>query len=76
MANELTSQNELGLFSSKSMLDILELIFAAAALREALTVTARSVEARRKGMLCTIRLHDNDGSQLEGATAPHIMRNS
>ena len=72
MANELIRQNESGLFSSKSVLNILKLIFAGAPLPEVLTIIARLVEAQGRGMLCTIWLLDKDGRHLRCATAPSL----
>src|SRR6266481_523684 len=68
---ELT-QNESGLFSSESVLNILKLIFAGAPLSEVLTIIARLVEVQGKGMLCTIWLLDKDGRHLHCATAPSL----
>jgi len=72
MANELIPQNESGLFSSESVLNILKLIFAGAPLPEVLTIIARLVETQGRGMLCTIWLLDKDGRHLRCATAPSL----
>jgi hypothetical protein len=53
------AQNELGLFSSESVLNILQLIFAGSPLPEVLTIIARLVESDRKGTLCTRRLSED-----------------
>src|SRR5580693_4579556 len=57
-------QNESGLFSGESVLNILKLIFAGAPLTEVLTIIARLVEAQGKGMFCTIWLLDKKGSMF------------
>jgi signal transduction histidine kinase len=72
MANEFIHQNESGLFSSESVLNILKLIFGGAPLPEVLTIIARLVEAQGRGMLCTIWLLDKDGRHLRCATAPSL----
>src|SRR2546426_12159956 len=58
-------QNESGLFSGDSVLNILKLIFAGAPLTEVLTIIARLVEAQGKGMFCTIWLLDKEGKRSE-----------
>ena len=65
-------QNESGLFSSHSVLEILRMILAGAPLSEVLTIIARLVESRGDGTLCTIWLPDNDGNQLRCAAAPSL----
>jgi len=65
-------QNEPGLFSSESVLDILRLILAGAPLAEVLTIIAQLVESRGDGTLCTIWLPDDDGRQLRCAVAPSL----
>jgi signal transduction histidine kinase len=65
-------QNESGLFSGESVLNILKLIFAGAPLPEVLTIIARLVEAQGKGMYCTIWLLDRDGKYVRCATAPSL----
>src|SRR5260370_23874141 len=65
-------QNESGLFSSESVLNILKLIFAGAPLPEVLTIIARLVEAQGKGMFCTIWLLDKEGKYVRCATAPSL----
>jgi formate hydrogenlyase transcriptional activator len=64
--------NELGLFSSESVLNILRMIFAGAPLAEVLTIIAQLVESRGDGTLCTIWLPDDDGKQLYCAAAPSL----
>src|SRR6266404_958777 len=65
-------QNESGLFSGESVLNILKLIFAGAPLPEVLTIIARLVEAQGKGMFCTIWLLDREGKYVRCATAPSL----
>ena len=72
MANEITRQNNSGLFSGESVLDILKLIFAGAPLSEILTIIARLVEAQGNGMFCTIWLLNEDGRYLHCAAAPGL----
>ena len=64
--------NELGLFSSESVLNILKLIFAGSPLPEVLTIIAQLVESRGDGTLCTIWLPTDGGRQLYCAVAPSI----
>jgi formate hydrogenlyase transcriptional activator len=66
------ASNELRLFSSESVLNILRMIFAGAPLVEVLTIIARLVESRGDGTLCTIWLPDEDGRQLHCAAAPSL----
>src|SRR5258708_25699367 len=66
------AQNESGLFSGESVLNILKLIFAGAPLPEVLTIIARLVEAQGKGMYCTIWLLDREGKYVRCATAPSL----
>jgi signal transduction histidine kinase len=72
MANQLTRQNDSGLFSGESVLDILKLIFAGAPLSEVLTIIARLVEAQGSGIFCTIWLLNEDGRYLHCAAAPGL----
>src|SRR5467141_3239656 len=65
-------QDESGLFSGESVLNILKLIFAGAPLPEVLTIIARLVEAQGKGMYCTIWLLDREGKYVRCATAPSL----
>jgi len=57
---------------SRSVLDILRLIFAGAPLSEVLTIIATLVEAQGEGMLCTIWIPDDDGKHLHCAAAPSL----
>ena len=65
-------QNEPGLFSSESVLNILKLIFAGSPLPEVLTIIARLVESQREGMFCTIWLPDDHGKYLHCVAAPSL----
>jgi formate hydrogenlyase transcriptional activator len=64
--------NELGLFSSGAVLNILKLILAGSPLPEVLTIIAQLVESRGDGTLCTIWLPEDDGKQLRCAAAPSL----
>jgi formate hydrogenlyase transcriptional activator len=66
------AQNESGLFSSESVLNILRLIFAGAPLVEVLTIIAQLVESLGNGTLCTIWLPDDNGRRLHCAAAPSL----
>src|SRR4029434_3176018 len=63
------TNNESGLISSESVLNILKLILAGSPLPDVLTIIAQLVESQGKGTLCTIWLPDVDGSQLRCAAA-------
>src|SRR5712664_2869784 len=66
------AQNESGLFSSESVLNLQKLIFAGSPLSEVLAIIAQLVESQAEGMLCTIWLPDEDGKQLHCAAAPSL----
>ena len=66
------AQNETGLFSSESVLEVLKLILAGSPLSEVLTVIARLVESQGEGTLCTIWLPDGDERQIHCAAAPSL----
>jgi formate hydrogenlyase transcriptional activator len=66
------AQNETGLFSSESVLNILKLILAGSELPEVLAIIARLVESQGDGTLCTIWLPDPDGKHLYCAAAPSL----
>ena len=66
------AQNESGLFSSESVLDLEKLIFAGSPLSEVLAIIALLVESQAEGMLCTIWLPDEDGKELYCAAAPSL----
>jgi len=66
------TQNESSLFSSESVLNILELILAGAELSEVLSIIAGLVESQGNGTLCTIWLPDTDGKHVYCAAAPSL----
>lgn len=66
------AQNEPGLFSSESVLSILQLILAGSKLPEVLAIIARLVESQNDGTLCTIWIPDADGKNLRCAAAPSL----
>src|SRR6267378_2570855 len=66
------AQNESGLFSSESVINLQKLIFAGSPLSEVLAMIAQLVESHAEGMLCTIWLPDEDGKQLHCAAAPSL----
>jgi formate hydrogenlyase transcriptional activator len=65
-------QNELGRFSSESVLNILNLILAGSELCEVLAIIARLVESQGNNTLCTIWLPDPDGKHVYCAAAPSL----
>jgi formate hydrogenlyase transcriptional activator len=67
-----SAQNEAGLFSGESVLNILKLILAGSPLAEVLTIIARLVESQGTNMFCTIWLPSEDGSQLRCGAAPSL----
>jgi formate hydrogenlyase transcriptional activator len=66
------AQHESGLFSSESVLNILNLILAGSELSEVLTIVARLVESQGNGTLCTIWLPDAEGKHVYCAAAPSL----
>ncbi len=66
------TQNESGLFSGESVLEILKMIVAGAPLPDILAIIARLVESQRQGLFCTIWLPDEDGKHLRCAAAPSL----
>jgi formate hydrogenlyase transcriptional activator len=64
--------DELGLFSSDSVLKILKLILDGSELSEVLAIIARLVESLGNGMFCTVWLPDTSGTYLYCAAAPSI----
>lgn len=64
--------NGSALSSIESVLNILKLIIAGSPLPEVLTIIAQWIESEGKGVLCTIWLPDDDGSQLRCAAAPSL----
>ena len=67
-----TERNGSDFFSSESVLEILKLILSGSPLSELLAIIARLVESQGKGILCTIWLPDEDGTQLHCAAAPSL----
>jgi formate hydrogenlyase transcriptional activator len=65
-------QNGPSLLSSESVLNILRLILSGAPLADVLTIIAQLVESRGDGILCTIWLPHDDGTQLYCAAAPSL----
>jgi formate hydrogenlyase transcriptional activator len=65
-------RDESTLFSSESVLNILELILAGSQLSEVLTIIVQLVESRDDGTLCTIWLPDAEGAHLYCAVAPSL----
>jgi formate hydrogenlyase transcriptional activator len=61
------------LFSTESVLNLQRLIFAGSPFSEVLATIAKLVESQTKGMLCTIWLSDEEGSQLPCAAAPVFL---
>ena len=66
------AQNEAGLFSGESVLNILKLILAGSPLAEVLTIIAKLVESQGANMFCTIWLPDEDERQLRCEAAPSL----
>ncbi len=66
------SQNESGLFSSESVLQILKLILAGSQLSEVLAIIAQLVESQGEGTLCTIWLPEEGGKKVRCAAAPSL----
>jgi len=65
-------EDELGLFSTESVLNLQKLIFAGSPLSEVLANIAQLVESQAEGMSCTIWLPDEDGKELHCAAAPSL----
>jgi formate hydrogenlyase transcriptional activator len=70
------AQNESGLFSSESVLNLQKLIFAGSPLSEVLAIIAQLVESQAEGTLCTIWLPDEDGKQPRRLNWPCRRRSS
>ncbi|HXY51360.1 MAG TPA: hypothetical protein VEI01_18055 [Terriglobales bacterium] len=64
------AQNEAGLFSGESVLNILKLIVAGSPLAEMLTIIAQLVESQGTNMFFTIWFPNEDGSQLPRPQVP------
>jgi formate hydrogenlyase transcriptional activator len=65
-------ENESGLLSAESVLNLLKLILAGSPFPEVLTIIARLVESQGDGTLCTIWLPDEGGRKLYCAAAPSL----
>jgi formate hydrogenlyase transcriptional activator len=72
LSRDAPSVQELGLFSTESVLNLQKLIFAGSPLSEVLANIARLVESQAEGMSCTIWLPDEDGKELHCAAAPSL----
>jgi formate hydrogenlyase transcriptional activator len=72
LSREAASGDELGLFSTESVLNLQKLIFAGSPLSEVLANIAQLVESQAEGMSCTIWLPDEDGKELHCAAAPSL----
>jgi hypothetical protein len=66
------ARDDLGFFSSESVLNILKLILAGTELPDILAIIARLVESQGDGTLCTIWLPHADGKHLYCAAAPSL----
>lgn len=71
-ASAKSAQSRSAMFSSESVLGILQLIFTGAPLAEVLAIIAQLVESRDDGTLCTIWLPDDSRRQLHCAAAPSL----
>jgi formate hydrogenlyase transcriptional activator len=72
LSRDAQSEDELGLFSTESVLNLQKLIFAGSPLSEVLANIAQLVESQAEGMSCTIWLPDEDGKELHCAAAPSL----
>ena len=72
LSREGPPEQESGLFSTESVLNLEKLIFAGCPLPEVLTSIAQLVESESEGMSCTIWLPDEDGKELYCAAAPSL----
>jgi formate hydrogenlyase transcriptional activator len=72
LSRDAPSEQELGLFSTESVLNLQKLIFAGSPLSEVLANIAQLVESQAEGMSCTIWLPDEDGKELHCAAAPSL----
>jgi formate hydrogenlyase transcriptional activator len=66
------AENESGLLSTESVLNLLKLILAGSPLQEILTIIARLVEAQGDGTLCTIWLPNEGTKELYCVAAPSL----
>ena len=72
LSRDAPAEDELGLFSTESVLNLQKLIFAGSPLSEVLANIAQLVESQAEGMSCTIWLPDEDGKELHCAAAPSL----
>jgi formate hydrogenlyase transcriptional activator len=72
LSRDASSEHELGLFSTESVLNLQKLIFAGSPLSDVLTNIAQLVESQGENMSCTIWLPDEDGKELHCAAAPSL----
>jgi len=72
LSRDAPSEHELGIFSTESVLNLQQLIFAGSPLSEVLANIAQLVESQAEGMSCTIWLPDEDGKELHCAAAPSL----
>ena len=72
LSRDASSEHELGLFSTESVLNLQKLIFAGSPLSDVLANIAQLVESQAEGMSCTIWLPDEDGKELRCAAAPSL----
>src|ERR1700734_1390975 len=72
LSRETAPEQELGLFSTESVLSLQRLIFAGSPLSDVLANIAQLVESQAEGMSCTIWLPDEDGKELHCAAAPGL----
>jgi len=72
LSREAPPEQELGLFSTESVLNLQKLIFAGSPLSDVLANIAQLVESQAEGMSCTIWLPDEDGKELHCAAAPSL----
>ena len=72
LSREAPPEQELGLFSTESVLNLQKLIFAGFPLSDVLANIAQLVESQAEGMSCTIWLPDEDGKELHCAAAPSL----
>jgi formate hydrogenlyase transcriptional activator len=72
LSRDTPSEQDLGLFSTESVLNLQKLIFAGSPLSEVLANIAELVESQAEDMSCTIWLPDEDGKELHCAAAPSL----
>src|ERR1700735_5338704 len=74
LSRDAQSEQDLGFFSTESVLNLQKLIFAGSLLSEVLANIAQLVESQAEGMSCTIWLPDEDGKELHCAAAPSLPK--